>query len=253
MLERKYAVIHIRRCPSCALMFRWPKDDAADNFDYYQRAYQDRGITALPDASALASLKTSNFSGGALDYSKRIQMIQALRPGGSLLDFGASWGYNVHQFRAAGYEAVGCEISAPRADYGRTGFGIRIEASSAVFPNQSFDIIHSSHVLEHVPDLNVPFAEFARLLAPDGLLIIFVPNAGGLSARTQGVKWEPLIGEKHILALNAEFFARNLRKYGFSLEFASSPYLIAPRALDKNPGLDGGELLVIGRVRRPLA
>lgn len=228
-------------------MFRWPKETTFDNFRFYQETYSEGAVTDLPDPEALANAETSNFRGGLLDYSLRINVARRLKAGGRILDYGASWGYGVRQFSTAGYDAAGFEISAPRAEYGRSKLGVRIETDIRTFSEGEFDLIHTAHVLEHIPDLHGPFDEFRRLLKPDGMLMIFVPNASGKLARDLGTSWGPLIGEKHVLALTAEFFARNLPSFGFSPSFDSSPFSEPPRRWEDRPSLDGEELLVIAR------
>jgi hypothetical protein len=58
-----------------------------------------------------------------------------------------------------------------------------------------------------------------------------------------------MINEKHVLALTAEFFSKNLPGHGFSTEFSSSPYEKAPRAFEKDWDSRGEELLVVGTLQ----
>lgn len=75
---------------------------------------------------------------------------------------------------------TGFEISRKRAGYGRDRLGLDIiddPAKLAALPDNSLDIIFTSHVLEHLPDLKDPFALFHRLLKKDGLLMPSCPTA----------------------------------------------------------------------------
>lgn len=47
------------------------------------------------------------------------------------------------------------------------------------FPSDRFDLLFSSHVLEHVPDPRAALAEAHRVLRPGGRYIFTVPRAGG--------------------------------------------------------------------------
>jgi len=100
-------------------------------------------------------------------------------------------------------------------------------------------------VLEHIPDPAISFRTFQRLLAPGGKVFIYVPNSGGKEARELGIHWPPMVNEKHVLALTAEFFAKNLPGFGFHVRVASSPYSVPARPYEDSPDIDGEELLVV--------
>tara|TARA_B100000315_G_scaffold258560_1_gene311185 strand:+ start:1915 stop:2811 length:897 start_codon:yes stop_codon:yes gene_type:complete len=252
LLARKKLLLELRRCPDCLLKFRYPKEDARSNLEFYQEEYSEGMTTEMPSDAEIARLMETNFAGSDRDLSINVGLVDRHARKGRLLDYGCSWGYGLHQFRQAGFDAVGFEISKPRGDFGREKLSVEIlndfKQLEALTPG-SFDVIHTSHVLEHVPDLKYALNTFRRLLADDGVLFIFVPNAAGQQAREMGLKWGHHISEKHVSALDAEFFRRSLPEYGFSLSFSSYPHNAAPRRADAQgvPQLDGIELLVIAR------
>jgi 2-polyprenyl-3-methyl-5-hydroxy-6-metoxy-1,4-benzoquinol methylase len=177
-------------------------------------------VTDLPDRESLEELKATNFAGSPLDFSARLQLLKTIVPRGRVLDFGCSWGYAVCQMERLGFEAVGFEISAPRAEAGRKALGVEIISSYqelASLPPHSFDAIFTAHVLEHLDSLKEVFALFYRLLKPGGALIVMVPNCGGLQARKQGIRYGATINEKHVNAFTREFFDRSLPAFGFDV------------------------------------
>ncbi len=209
-------------------MFRWPKDTVGFNAQFYQRKYREPGLTTdLPDRQTLERLLAAEFAGTDKDFHDKIEILKRLVPSGKVLDFGCSWGYGVFQLRTAGYDAMGFEISKPRASFGRRELGITILEDYdrlAECHRGQFDAIFCSHVLEHLPTLDRVFDLFCSLLKPGGLLLVFVPNCGGDMARQLGVRWGPMLCEKHSLALDEPFFRGALPRHGFSVRFASSPY-----------------------------
>jgi SAM-dependent methyltransferase len=247
LLQRKKIVVQLRKCANCCLLFRYPKDSFEDNFNFYQEDYVEKGATDAPPPETLPHHIETHFAEVGRDVSSHIALVRTLKPAGRLLDFGCSWGYAAFQFRQSGYDAFGCEVSRPRARYGRDNLKLEIFDSSKDIESQSCDIIFTSHVLEHIPNPAEPFAEFRRLLKPDGLLVIYVPNGGGKSAQEYGTSWGPMIGEKHVLALTAEFFQHSLPEFGFSPEFSSDPFQDAPKPYALGPNLQGDELLTICR------
>lgn len=254
LVQRKKIFLELRRCEDCALMYRYPKDDLDTNAAFYQFEYEQDETTDIPPKDTLARMLAESFRGTTLDFAEKIALVKSITGTGRLLDYGCSWGYAVHQFRRAGFDAIGFEISRPRAEYGRAELDVEIVESYEELenlPGEGFDIIYSSHVCEHLPDLKQPLATFQQLLKPSGTLVIFVPNGGGAKARELGVGWGPMIGEKHSLALDASFFARNLPSYGLVPQFASSPYdgsLVEYESSGQaTDALPGDELMVVAK------
>ena len=252
-LARKQLLLVLRQCDNCRLMYRWPKVTESRATAFYQQAYQQSGLTTeLPDDSTLQQLCATNFQGTGRDFREQIQILQQMCPQGRVLDFGCSWGYGAFQLREAGYQVVGFEISKPRAAFGREKLRIDIldELSDLdKLPEAGFDAIYASHVLEHLPGLKPTFQTFRRLLKPTGTLMVLVPNCGGRKAATEGVKWGPMINEKHTLALDRMFFERNLPQFSFRVVTGSDPYDAArvQQAIETGSPLpaEGEELMVL--------
>jgi SAM-dependent methyltransferase len=228
LMERKKVILHLRRCQSCGLMYRWPKSTASFAERYYQDDYAEANITTeMPEAGVLRDLIATNFAGSARDFHDQLAVLKQFLPGGRVLDFGCSWGYGTFQLRSAGYEVFGFEISRPRAEFGRRELGLEIMDQLEdldKIPTESVDGIFASHVLEHLLSLKETFANFARILKPNGILMVLVPNGGGKAARELGVRWSMLINEKHTLALDGKFFEKNLTPYGFEVRTTADPY-----------------------------
>ena len=234
-------------------MFRYPKDNTAENHSFYQWTYQENHVTALPDEKELALLLRSNFTGTDKDFTPYLRVLQTLakKSGLKVLDFGCSWGYGTHQLRQAGYDAVGFEISRPRAQYGRSNLGLTIvrdlTEAATVFV-RAFDLILASHVLEHLPALNGVFEWLEGLMKPGAIFIAFCPN-GNLERAKEGDKIHRLWGKKHPLLLDAAFLQKKFTQLGWTSHFASSPYDLAKIGRwpegdsDPLPALLGDELL----------
>ncbi|HEY4759110.1 MAG TPA: class I SAM-dependent methyltransferase [Thermoguttaceae bacterium] len=251
LFQRKKIFLELRCCEQCNLMYRYPKDSSKKNRTFYQKTYREGMTTDFPEQAELERLLETNFAKTEKDLSVKINLVQRYGCGPTLLDFGCSWGYGLYQFRRAGFNALGFEISEPRACYGREKLGVPIISDPQELDNlrpASFDVIFCNHVLEHLPTPRIAFKIFDHLLAAEGTLFVFVPNCGGTNASRLGVRWGPMIGEKHVLALNAEFISKALQDFNFSPIFSSSPY--GNTALN-HVGLEGtllgDELMVAAR------
>jgi SAM-dependent methyltransferase len=99
-----------------------------------------------------------------------------------------------------GWQVAGIEPDAEAAQKARrysdeiyTG-----DVLTAPFAIGSFDVVTMFHVLEHVPDPVAVVRRTLEWLAPSGLLIIEVPNAGGLGASVFGRAWSGLDLPRHL-------------------------------------------------------
>jgi 2-polyprenyl-3-methyl-5-hydroxy-6-metoxy-1,4-benzoquinol methylase len=210
----KYLLVQARTCGDCGLIFRAPKPDAVANDSFYQESYRQGHTSDVPAPALLEEMRAANFAGHNLSYADRIAFTRRFAAEGRLLDYGASWGYGVFQFNAAGFDAMGFEVSRPRAAFGRAQLGVNLVSDLDALDVGAFDVVHTAHVLEHIPSPAAPLAAIAKALRPGGHLVLAVPNGAGPSALQHGIKWPPLVSEVHVVALTARFLEPTLAKYG---------------------------------------
>jgi SAM-dependent methyltransferase len=119
---------------------------------------------------------------------------------GRYLDVGCGSGGALGVARALGWQVAGVEVDEAAAAKARR-FSARVHAGdlqAAPFAPGEFDLITAFHVLEHVPDPVGAVRRMLGWLAPGGLLVIEVPNAGGLGARLFGRAWSGLELPRHL-------------------------------------------------------
>ena len=105
------------------------------------------------------------------------EWVTSVLPSGSVLELGAGDGKRSRQLRESGRTVLSLEVSGgPYREQAAPGLvfydGVHVPA-----PSDTFDIIFSSHVLEHVEDLPELLSECRRVLAPDGIAIHVLPTA----------------------------------------------------------------------------
>jgi SAM-dependent methyltransferase len=113
-----------------------------------------------------------------------------LEGNGQLLDLGCSWGRWTLAAAKRGFEVVGLDPSlgalmAARRVSAALGTRSRYVCGDArflPFRDESFDVIFSYSVLQHLsePDVEVVLREVARVLRPGGVSLIQMPNRIGL-------------------------------------------------------------------------
>jgi len=90
---------------------------------------------------------------------------------------------------------------------------VKMDICNIHFPEETFDILQCSHVLEHVDDDRKALNEFWRVLKPNGYAILLVPIAGQLtyedSSITSPVERENAFGQHdHVRSYGLDFIGR---------------------------------------------
>lgn len=96
----------------------------------------------------------------------------------SLLDVGCGTGDFLQIASKSGWTITGIEPNERAREIAnkKTDNSTFDSAHLFTLPPQSFDAITLWHVLEHLPNLNDHFSLFRKLLKPNGVLIVAVPN-----------------------------------------------------------------------------
>ena len=177
----------------------------------------------------------SSADWSALVFPKVLEALGSpLSPKSKILDFGCGSGDLVVQLRNAGYQAHGVDLDDSFAEnLSQTtpaGDVFRILGSSPYripFEDQSFDVVVSDMVFEHVQDYGRALAELRRVLRPGGVALhafpprwrlieghVYVPFAGAIQNRAY-LKFWALLGVRNefqkgvpwreVAALNSEY------------------------------------------------
>lgn len=97
-----------------------------------------------------------------------------------ILDVGCGNGANLQLLAERGHQAVGLTLSHSEAEIVRKrGFEcvvLDVTASESPFPQESFDAILFSHVLEHTPWPQQVLTDNIKLLRPGGFVAVALPN-----------------------------------------------------------------------------
>ncbi len=170
-----------------------------------------------------------------------------LRPGDRVLDLGCGFGRHAYQAARLGARVVALDAGADEVANVRATLGVMVEAGELdgglgagvvqgdalrlPFPDDTFDRVIASEVLEHIPDDQAAMAELSRVLRPGGTMAVTVPRYGPelvnwalsdeyhgvpgghvriyrrsqLVARLQGAGLEP-VGSHHAHGLHAPYW-----------------------------------------------
>jgi SAM-dependent methyltransferase len=116
-------------------------------------------------------------------HLKRYQFALPWSEGAEVLDAGCGVGYGSAFLARRALRVVGVDRSTEALDYARAHYsGDRVEFVLADLlelphPDASFDVVCAFETIEHLDDQAAFLGEAARVLRPDGTLLLSTPNA----------------------------------------------------------------------------
>jgi ubiquinone/menaquinone biosynthesis C-methylase UbiE len=198
-------------CGRCDLRYTRPLPDEEDLAELYPETYYVNNRTNWLSADVLRR---------AFEHGVQWRHRQALlrRPPGRILDVGCGSGNFLAALRSRGWNAYATEFSdAAVAMARRRGITVhRGTVEDAGYPDDHFDVVTMWHVLEHVPAPRETLDELRRILKPDGLLVVEVPDSASLTFRLCGRDWMGLDVPRHLQHFTPTTLVRLLTDSGFT-------------------------------------
>lgn len=110
---------------------------------------------------------------------------------------------------------ITADLAAPHAD-------VKMDITNIEYPNDTFDVIYCSHVLEHIPEDRKAMRELRRVLKPDGWAVLLVPIAGDITYEDPSItdpaeRLKAFGLENHVRQYGRDYVER-LRECGFTVE-----------------------------------
>ena len=172
--ERLYTergVLGIVRCAGCNLIYVSPRLRNPEEV-YWGDAAKYTEEARLIFAGRAAHHRDPN-------YLDDLRVIEQFKPPGNFLDVGTNMGFFLRHTRGRGWNVTGVDPSASLSELARRHFGLDVKTcllQDAGFPDAHFDVVTMTDVFEHISEPRSMLREIRRILKPDGILFIKVPN-----------------------------------------------------------------------------
>ena len=249
MRDRSYAapgVWNLRECETCGAVWLNPQPVAADiglaYQGYYTHQQPEPGSSWLrtavwavwhsylgarfgyvqgvgsPSKRLLAPLAWLH-PGGPDDLEAAAMYLPRPAAGGRVLDVGCGSGVLLARMKSFGWETHGIEVDANAVQAARArGLDIRHgQLAECAFPENHFDAVHLSHVIEHVYDPKALLRECHRVLKPGGTLVVLTPNTASWGHRRFKAAWLNLDPPRHLILFNRRNFRSLAESSGFAI------------------------------------
>lgn len=236
---------HLKKCPNPTCGLIWldpmpvPQDLAKLYANYYthDRPVRKAGILLRVHERAVSGylnlqwgykLATSSKVDVVLGYlvylhpayrayaDARVMNLRRRSPA-RLLEIGFGNGAVLDRLQSFGWRVEGVEPDPVAVENARKrGLNVRIgDLVDQHYPDESFDAIVSSHVIEHVPDPLKLLIECYRILRPEGRLVFYTPNANSWGHRLYKEHWRGLEPPRHLYLFTISSLTALACKAGF--------------------------------------
>lgn len=162
--------VHVVRCKKCHLYYLSPRPTSEAYKKHYTNTYQ------YQPESYLGRIKNQEVF-----FSQRLDEIEAFGlKRGNVLEVGCATGNFLYQAKLRNWHCIGTEISLNLAEYARNHFNLDVFINDDIrdlnFNDDQFDLVYASNIVEHLSDPSSFFIEVNRIIKPNGVLFIEVPN-----------------------------------------------------------------------------
>ena len=200
-----------QKCTGCGHVYQNPRPRPEHLARRYDADYRDYEVENAGNFFNLMQLGLEDVGFSGIE--------KALAGEKRFLDVGCATGALVEHLQIRGWVSEGMEICEEAAAYGREKRGVTIHTGTLEtrsFPESSFDVVHTSHVIEHVPDPDLFAAEIFRILKPGGWYICATPNIASFQARCFKGAWRSAIAD-HVHLFSVRSLTRLLKQAGFTV------------------------------------
>ena len=202
-------------CQSCGHVSIDPQPTAEELAPFYSQNYHVFSSKAMNIDEA-----ADQFRQGGEERHLHVRVV----PGSDYLDVGCGIGDQVALMSALGVKARGVELNPIAAGLCRDR-GLDVHCGTlddAAFPDETFDAISLTHVLEHIPDPLPLLATCFRILKRGGELVIAVPNVRSLIFEKTGRYWINLDLPRHLHHFSPSSLRKAVAVVGFPTSFLTT-------------------------------
>ena len=207
----------IAKCSNCGLLQTIPVPDTEKLKQLYETYYNFGGekgtiYTKAREAffSSIAYRSWMAIDGDVSFHSRRGQ--------GRLLDIGCNEGRGLFIYRHNGFDPKGLELNERAAQNARrAGFIVYTETLEEFQPEEPFDIVVLSNVLEHAPDPKNMLENVSRVLKPGGHVWITCPNSQSWLRKLFGRSWINWHVPFHLFHFSSKILGQLLQRSGFEI------------------------------------
>lgn len=138
---------------------------------------------------------------------------------GNILDVGAGTGAFLNKMESSGWNVTGIEPDKTARKNAKEFYNLSLSPAEQFYnlPQQSFDAITMWHALEHVHELHPYVDQLNKLLKPNGVVFIAVPNYTCYDAKVYKENWAAYDVPRHLYHFSPASMKKLLTQHGLNV------------------------------------
>jgi len=221
---KKPGTFHVFYCQKCQVDFIECPENLADYYgdDYFSNLINEKDLLFRIKSNIIANYYRSRNTIKKKLYSFLLGFIAALpKEKGRIMDIGCGPGDILYLLKKAGFDVYGLDISQHAVEAahknGLENVAQGMEDKLADYPDEFFDCIRGSHVIEHIPN-PAKFLNLCRQkLKKDGSLILATPNINSFNRIIFGEHTKCYRDiPRHIILFSNKGIVKLLKEAGFT-------------------------------------
>ena len=219
-IYKERGVLGIVQCMDCGLLYVNPR------LTNPEEVYHGDAEKYFKEAKLIFEGKSPHHRDP--NYLEDLKLIHQYKPTGNFLDVGTNMGFFLRNAkRWGGWNLYGVEPSPSLSDMARKYFGLNVKTAfleDAKFESEFFDVVTMTDVFEHITEPEKILNEVRRILKPDGILFIKVPNGLFNLFKFKMAEWMGKLKNydifdsyEHVVHYSDSTLKKMLEKYGFKV------------------------------------
>ena len=211
----KFEKYYYVKCKNCGIVYQelQPKFEHLKN--RYDEKYFEYEIKNHQNFHHLQRLTLKD-----IDFENRFAPLE----GKKILDIGSATGLLLRYFKDLKMQELGIEVCKESAEFAKKNFDVNVindTLENAKLPDNYFDIIHFSHLIEHLKDPKEFLKEVRRILIPGGSIIVTTPRLDSPAFYLYTKDWRSAIPD-HLVLFTKKTLIKILKEVGFEPYFQES-------------------------------
>ncbi len=201
--------LEYRQCNNCEFVF-------ADVRAFDFKAFNALSMEGLRDTHLNKHVSRRYLK----QYAGLLKRFEPYRKTNRFLEVGSSTGGFLSQVKAGGWHEHGVEPDPGSGAYSREELGLNVHLGtleSAQYEPNSFDVLYSNAVIEHVETPSAVFAEAFRVLRPGGIFYADTVNLDSYTWNFLGTRWKLCDPRMHLSLFTPQSLTRYCERVGLSV------------------------------------